>query len=185
MNVCVCVHVLTLTCLDTCKRMPGNCHSIRHVSGGTACLAQLVQRRCSSTVASNVANYDDPQRDETRITQTRDRSRQLALDEYTRSPLQDSRLFGPSPWKILATTYEQKGFLSNPAPGENLVSGNLVMETGCSATRGPLPRRGLPAPRVGRRRGAAWVTTPPQYESAPAKGAPGPTGTKSFSCQQF
>ena len=28
---------------------------------------------------------------------------------YTRSPLQDSRLFGPSPWKILATTYEQMG----------------------------------------------------------------------------
>ena len=24
------------------------------------------------------------------------------LIEYTRSPLQDSRLFGPSPWKILA-----------------------------------------------------------------------------------
>ena len=28
---------------------------------------------------------------------------------YTRSPLQDSRLFGPSPWTILATTYEQMG----------------------------------------------------------------------------
>ena len=28
---------------------------------------------------------------------------------YTRSPLEDSRLFGPSPWKILATTYEQMG----------------------------------------------------------------------------
>ena len=28
---------------------------------------------------------------------------------YSRSPLQDSRLFGPSPWKILATTYEQMG----------------------------------------------------------------------------
>ena len=45
---------------------------------------------------------------------------------YTRSPLQDSRLFGPSPWKILAATYEKQRFLSNPAPGEN-----LVMETGC------------------------------------------------------
>ena len=31
-----------------------------------------------------------------------------AWPKYTRSPLQDSRLFGPSPWKILATTYEQK-----------------------------------------------------------------------------
>ena len=28
---------------------------------------------------------------------------------YTRSPLEDSRLFGPSPWKVLATTYEQMG----------------------------------------------------------------------------
>ena len=27
---------------------------------------------------------------------------------YTRSPLEDSRLFGPSPWKILATTYEKR-----------------------------------------------------------------------------
>ena len=26
---------------------------------------------------------------------------------YTRSPLEDSRLFGPSPWKILATTYKE------------------------------------------------------------------------------
>ena len=30
--------------------------------------------------------------------------------EYTRSPLEDSCLFGPSPWKILATTYEQMNF---------------------------------------------------------------------------
>ena len=51
---------------------------------------------------------------------------------YTRSPLQDSRLFGPSPWKILALIVLKNGFLSNPAPGENLESGNLVMETGCS-----------------------------------------------------
>ena len=29
---------------------------------------------------------------------------------YTRSPLQDSRLFGPRPWKILATTYEKNDF---------------------------------------------------------------------------
>ena len=28
---------------------------------------------------------------------------------YTRSPLEDSRLFGPSPWKFLATTYEKMG----------------------------------------------------------------------------
>ena len=54
----------------------------------------------------------------------------------TRSPSQDFRLFGPRPWKILATTYEQKRFLSNPDPGENLVSGNLVMETGCTSLCG-------------------------------------------------
>ena len=29
---------------------------------------------------------------------------------YTRSPLEDSRLFGPSPWKILATTCETNDF---------------------------------------------------------------------------
>ena len=34
---------------------------------------------------------------------------------YTRSPLQDSRLFGPSPWKILATTYE-KNISEQPSP---------------------------------------------------------------------
>ena len=56
----------------------------------------------------------------------------LRAASYTRSPSQDFRLFGPSPWKILATAYETNGFLSNPAPGENLVSGNLVMETGCN-----------------------------------------------------
>ena len=50
---------------------------------------------------------------------------------YTQSPLQDSRLLGPRPWKILAATYETHGFLSNPDPGENLVMENLVMETGC------------------------------------------------------
>ena len=52
---------------------------------------------------------------------------------YTRSPSQDSRLFGPRPCEILAATYGKNGFLSNPEPGEHLVSGNLVMETGCTA----------------------------------------------------
>ena len=31
---------------------------------------------------------------------------------YTRSPLEDSRLFGPSPWKVLATTYEKTDFFA-------------------------------------------------------------------------
>ena len=56
----------------------------------------------------------------------------MQLPRYTRSPSHDFRLFGPRPWKILATTYEQKRFLSNPDPGENLVTGNLVMQTGCT-----------------------------------------------------
>ena len=34
---------------------------------------------------------------------------------YTRSPLEDSRLFGPSPWKVLATTYE-KTISEQPSP---------------------------------------------------------------------
>ena len=34
----------------------------------------------------------------------------LSALAYTQSPLEDSRLFGPSPWKILATTYEKKDF---------------------------------------------------------------------------
>ena len=55
----------------------------------------------------------------------------------SRGALEDSRLFGPSPWKILARTNEQT-YLSNPAPGENLLSGNLVMETGCKG----VPRTG-------------------------------------------
>ena len=33
----------------------------------------------------------------------------MIIGVYTRSPLEDSRLFGPSPWKTLATTYEQMG----------------------------------------------------------------------------
>ena len=56
----------------------------------------------------------------------------LPNQPYTRSPSQDFRLFGPRPWKVLAATYEKKRFLSNPDPGENLVRGNLVMETGCT-----------------------------------------------------
>ena len=36
-------------------------------------------------------------------------SRESPNQGYTRSPSQDSRLFGPRPWKILATTYGQIG----------------------------------------------------------------------------
>ena len=62
--------------------------------------------------------------------------------EYTRSPLEDSRLFGPSPWKILSHYLRTNGCLSKPAPGENLLSGNFVRETGCSRGSGPMQPRG-------------------------------------------
>ena len=39
-----------------------------------------------------------------------ERAHTYVLQRYTRSPLQDSRLFEPSPWEILATTYEQQYF---------------------------------------------------------------------------
>ena len=50
----------------------------------------------------------------------------------------------------------QNGFLSNPDPGENLVSGNLVMETGWKSRRGPWKTGG----RNGRiRDGSAFAET--------------------------
>ena len=49
----------------------------------------------------------------------------------------------PAPGRSCATTYEQMTFLSNPAPGENLLSGNLViMETGCTEWEPPDPDPG-------------------------------------------
>ena len=39
----------------------------------------------------------------------------LPRPRYTRSPLEDSRLFGPSPWKILAAAYE-KDTSEQPSP---------------------------------------------------------------------
>ena len=55
---------------------------------------------------------------------------------YTLSPLQDSRLFGPSPWKILATTYEQKDFWATQPLAKILWAGILLWPT----LRSPLPR---------------------------------------------
>ena len=40
--------------------------------------------------------------------------------------------FRTQPLENLSVDSVTNGFLSNPAPGEYLVSGNLVMETGCS-----------------------------------------------------
>ena len=39
--------------------------------------------------------------------------------------------FRTQPLENLSHYLRTNGFLSNPAPGESLVSGNLVMETGC------------------------------------------------------
>ena len=52
--------------------------------------------------------------------------------EYTRSPLEDPPSFRTKPLKILRHYLWTNGFLSNPAPGENHLSGHLVMETGCN-----------------------------------------------------
>ena len=40
--------------------------------------------------------------------------------------------FRTQPLENLSVGSVTNGFLSNPAPGENLESGNLVMETGCT-----------------------------------------------------
>ena len=40
--------------------------------------------------------------------------------------------FWTQPLENLSIDSATNGFLSNPAPGKNLVSGNLVMETGCT-----------------------------------------------------
>ena len=40
--------------------------------------------------------------------------------------------FRTQPLESLSVDSVKNGFLSNPAPGENLESGNLVMETGCT-----------------------------------------------------
>ena len=43
--------------------------------------------------------------------------------------------FRTQPLENLSHYLRKKTFLSNPAPGENLLSGNLVMETGCMGIR--------------------------------------------------
>ena len=40
--------------------------------------------------------------------------------------------FRTQPLENLSVDSVNNGFLSTPAPGENLLSGNLVMETGCT-----------------------------------------------------
>ena len=49
---------------------------------------------------------------------------------YPRSPLQDSRLFGPSPWKILAATYEQMGSWATQPLAKILRAGILLWRPG-------------------------------------------------------
>ena len=51
---------------------------------------------------------------------------------YTRSPSQDFRLFGPRPWKILATTYEQKDSWATQTLAKILWAGILLWRPGVS-----------------------------------------------------
>ena len=55
---------------------------------------------------------------------------------YTQFAIQDSRHFGPNPWKILTLPSNclriKYIFLGNPALGENLVTWMLAMRTGCT-----------------------------------------------------
>ena len=44
--------------------------------------------------------------------------------------------FWTQPLENLSVDSVTNGFLSNPAPGENILSGNLVMETGCTPRPG-------------------------------------------------
>ena len=52
---------------------------------------------------------------------------------YTQSPLQDSHLFGPRPWKILATTYEQMGSWATQTLAKILWGGILLWRPGVDA----------------------------------------------------
>ena len=51
------------------------------------------------------------------------------MNKYAQSPLQDSGLFGPSPWTILILHLNLDRF-GHPAPEENLMRENLMMEMG-------------------------------------------------------
>ena len=51
---------------------------------------------------------------------------------YTWSPSQDFRLFGPRPWKVLATTYEQMGSWATQTLAKILWAGILLWRPGVS-----------------------------------------------------
>ena len=75
----------------------------------TCCLVNLVNANNFSADSETICGYSCS------CLQRKARSDAVAteggssLELYTRSPLEDSRLFGPGPWKVLATTYEQMG----------------------------------------------------------------------------
>ena len=52
--------------------------------------------------------------------------RNIHVTEYTRSPLEDSRFFGPSPWNILAATYEHNDFWATQPLAKILRAGILL-----------------------------------------------------------
>ena len=56
------------------------------------------------------------------------------MNKYAQSPLQDSGLFGPSPWTILILHLNLDRF-GHPAPETNLMRENLMMEIGGTQPR--------------------------------------------------
>ena len=56
--------------------------------------------------------------------------------QYTRSPLEDSRLFGPSPWKILAATYEKKTISEQPSPWRKYYKRESCYGARCDTLKG-------------------------------------------------
>ena len=56
-----------------------------------------------------------------------------ALGKYTRSPLQDFRLFGPRPWKMLAATNENNDFWATQTLAKILWAGILLWRPGVAS----------------------------------------------------
>ena len=94
------------------------CHSLLHVAICCHILFIFPQWKFIRGIAALLRRCDDPVCPHP--------VRKLPIS-YTRSPLEDSPPFGPSPWKILRHYLWTNGFLSNPAPGENILSENLVL----------------------------------------------------------
>ena len=49
-------------------------------------------------------------------TNNKKKKKKKMTNEYTQSPSQDFRFFGPRPWKVLAATYDKKKISEQPRP---------------------------------------------------------------------